>query len=104
EPRQNPGGMRGNSIHTTSKGINNDVCKEIHYPVGKIEQLLSNGWRVITFRNGTRKEINADQNSQKEYPDGTVKTVYSNERQETMFPSGRVRIKDKDGLIIIDKK
>ncbi|XP_014060628.2 uncharacterized protein si:ch211-140l13.3 isoform X1 [Salmo salar] len=63
EPRLNPGAMSGNSTHTTHKGINNDVCEEIHYPDGKIEQLLSNGWRVFTFRNGTRKEITADQKS-----------------------------------------
>ncbi|KAK6297392.1 hypothetical protein J4Q44_G00319750 [Coregonus suidteri] len=63
EPRCNPAAMSGNSPHTTHKGINNDVCEEIHYPDGKIEQLLSNGWRVFTFRNGTRKEITADQKS-----------------------------------------
>ncbi|XP_035630744.2 centromere protein J isoform X1 [Oncorhynchus keta] len=63
EPRLNPGAMSGNSTHTTHKGINNDVCEEIHYPDGKIEQLLTNGWRVFTFRNGTRKEITADQKS-----------------------------------------
>ncbi|XP_064882430.1 uncharacterized protein si:ch211-140l13.3 isoform X2 [Oncorhynchus nerka] len=32
EPRLNPGAMSGNSAHTTHKGINNDVCEEIHYP------------------------------------------------------------------------
>ncbi|XP_055740842.1 centromere protein J-like [Salvelinus fontinalis] len=63
EPRLNPGAMSGNFTHTTHKGINNDVCEEIHYPDGKIEQLFSNGWRVFTFRNGTRKEITADQKS-----------------------------------------
>ncbi|CAB1340303.1 unnamed protein product [Coregonus sp. 'balchen'] len=102
EPRCNPAAMSGNSPHTTHKGINNDVCEEIHYPDGKIEQLLSNGWRVFTFRNGTRKEITADQKSvtvtffngdvKHILADGkvTIKYLYPGGREESIFPDGTV--------------
>ncbi|XP_046878058.1 centromere protein J [Hypomesus transpacificus] len=39
------------------------ISEEIRYANGKIEHILSNGCRVITFRNGTRKEISADRKS-----------------------------------------
>ena len=40
----------------------------------------------------------------REYPDGTVKTVYPDGKQETRYSSGRIRIKDKEGNIIVDKR
>jgi centromere protein J len=40
----------------------------------------------------------------REYPDGTVKTVFSDGRQETRYPTGRLRIKDKDGNVLSDNK
>ncbi|KAF5900281.1 centromere protein J-like, partial [Clarias magur] len=58
------------------------VREETRYPDGKVEQLLSDGSRVIVFRNGTRKEIGADQKSitvtffngdvKRVLPDGTM--------------------------------
>ena len=39
----------------------------------------------------------------REYPDGTVKTVFPDGRQETRYSSGRIRIKDKNGNLIVDK-
>ncbi|KAM4694263.1 uncharacterized protein O3C94_004708 [Discoglossus pictus] len=36
------------------------VQEETQYPDGKVEKLLSDGRRIITFCNGTKKEISAD--------------------------------------------
>lgn len=57
----------------------------------------------MVFSNG-QKEVHTAQFKRREYPDGTVKTVYCNGRQETKYSTGRVRIKDEDGNIILDKK
>ncbi|XP_060115075.1 centromere protein J-like [Heteronotia binoei] len=37
-----------------------NVKEKIEYPDGKVEQLFSDGRRIMTFRNGTKKEISAD--------------------------------------------
>lgn len=61
------------------------------------------GEKVVEFTNGQR-EIHTSQYKRRMYPDGTVKTVYTNGRQETKFSYGRVRIKNNEGLHIMDKK
>lgn len=62
-----------------------------------------NGDKLVVFSNG-QKEFHTAQFKRREYPDGTIKTVYCNGRQETKYLSGRVRIKDEEGNIILDKK
>ncbi|KAL7871551.1 hypothetical protein SRHO_G00065340 [Serrasalmus rhombeus] len=75
------------------------VREEIRYPDGKIEQLLSDGSRVIVFRNGTKKEIGVDQRSvtvtffngdvKRTLPDGTVVYFYSDaQTTHSTYPSG----------------
>lgn len=61
------------------------------------------GSKTIEFNNGQR-ELHTSQFKRREYPDGTVKTVYSNGHQETKYVSGRIRVKDKDGNILMDTK
>lgn len=39
---------------------------------------------------------------QREYPDGTIKILYSNGAQETRYASGRVRLKDESGNLVMD--
>lgn len=38
----------------------------------------------------------------REYPDGTVKLIYADGTQETRYSSGRKRLKDKDGNLLMD--
>lgn len=38
----------------------------------------------------------------REFPDGTMKLVYNDGTSETRYASGRVRIKDKHGNLIMD--
>lgn len=38
----------------------------------------------------------------REYPDGTVKIVYPDGLQETRYANGRVRLKNKDGELLMD--
>ncbi|XP_078261302.1 uncharacterized protein LOC144596625 isoform X2 [Rhinoraja longicauda] len=73
------------------------------FPDGTVVHLQKHGDKIIEFTNGQR-EIHTVQYKRREYPDGTIKTVYSNGRQETKYSTGRVRIKDKDGNIVSDKK
>ena len=39
----------------------------------------------------------------REFPDGIVKTIYPDGRHETWFPNGRVRMRDKDGNVVMDQ-
>ena len=57
---------------------------------------------MIQFITG-QKEIHTAEYKRREYPDGTVKTVFTDGRQETRYPTGRVRAKDKDGNVVMDK-
>ncbi|KAK1796129.1 hypothetical protein P4O66_009209 [Electrophorus voltai] len=86
----------GTQALRASKAI---IREEICHPDGRIEQFLSNGSRVIVFRNGTTKEIGADQKSvtvsffngdvKRIQPDGTVVYHYYDAQiTHSTYPSG----------------
>ncbi|XP_041127725.1 centromere protein J [Polyodon spathula] len=87
----------------TIKNLYPDGQEESIFPDGTIIRVKLDGSKVIEFNNGQR-ELHTPEYKRREYPDGTVKTVYSNGQQETKYPTGRVRSKDKDGNIIMDTK
>ncbi|XP_074044131.1 uncharacterized protein LOC141488184 isoform X2 [Macrotis lagotis] len=77
--------------------------EETVFPDGTLVKVERNGDKTILFSNG-QKEIHTSQFKKREFPDGTIKTVFNTGHQETKYPSGRVRIKDEAGRIILDKK
>ncbi|XP_063195267.1 centromere protein J [Chroicocephalus ridibundus] len=87
----------------TIKNLFTDGQEESIFPDGTIVRVQRDGSKTIEFNNGQR-ELHTPQFKRREYPDGTVKTVYVNGQQETKYVSGRVRVKDKDGNIIMDTK
>ncbi|KAM4043965.1 centrosomal P4.1-associated protein isoform 1-T2 [Anomaloglossus baeobatrachus] len=87
----------------TIKNLYRDGKEESIFPDGTIITTHPDGTKVIEFDNGQR-EFHTAQFKRREYPDGTVKTVYTNGQQETKYASGRVRVKDKDGNVIMDTK
>ncbi|KAM9019872.1 centrosomal P4.1-associated protein isoform 1-T1 [Ara ararauna] len=87
----------------TIKNLFMDGQEESIFPDGTIVRVQRDGSKTIEFNNGQR-ELHTAQFKRREYPDGTVKTVYMNGQQETKYVSGRVRVKDKDGNIIMDTK
>uniref|UniRef100_A0A8C4UP20 Centrosomal P4.1-associated protein n=1 Tax=Falco tinnunculus TaxID=100819 RepID=A0A8C4UP20_FALTI len=87
----------------TIKNLFTDGQEESIFPDGTIVRIQRDGSKTIEFTNGQR-ELHTTQFKRREYPDGTVKTVYMNGQQETKYTSGRIRVKDKDGNIIMDTK
>ncbi|XP_050189695.1 centromere protein J isoform X2 [Myiozetetes cayanensis] len=87
----------------TIKNLFTDGQEESILPDGTIVRVQPDGSKTIEFSNGQR-ELHTAQFKRREYPDGSVKTVYMNGQQETKYGSGRVRVKDKDGNIIMDTK
>ncbi|XP_078078204.1 centrosomal P4.1-associated protein isoform X2 [Mustelus asterias] len=87
----------------TIKYLFTDGHEESVFPDGTIIRTQPDGNKIIEFNNGQR-EIHTSNYKRREYPDGTVKTVYLNGQQETRYSSGRVRIKDKEGNVIMDSK
>nr|XP_047903013.1 centromere protein J [Anser cygnoides] len=87
----------------TIKNLFTDGQEESIFPDGTIVRVQRDGSKTIEFNNGQR-ELHTSQFKRREYPDGTVKTVYTNGHQETKYISGRVRVKDKDGNILMDTK
>ncbi|XP_053792580.1 centromere protein J isoform X2 [Vidua chalybeata] len=87
----------------TIKSLFTDGQEESIFPDGTVVRVQRDGTKTIEFNNGQR-ELHTPQFKRREYPDGTVKTVYVNGQQETKYVSGRVRVKDKDGNIIMDTK
>ncbi|KAM6178968.1 centrosomal P4.1-associated protein [Rhynchocyon petersi] len=87
----------------TIKNLFADGQEESIFPDGTIVRVQRDGNKIIEFNNGQR-ELHTTQFKRREYPDGTVKTVYANGHQETKYASGRVRVKDKDGNILMDAK
>ncbi|KAK9537210.1 hypothetical protein VZT92_004845 [Zoarces viviparus] len=80
------------------------------FPSGREESVLTDGTVIQVNPDGTKeilfntgqKEVHTAEYKRREYPDGTVKTVYADGRQETRYPNGRIRIKDRDGNVVLD--
>ncbi|XP_004446761.3 centromere protein J [Dasypus novemcinctus] len=87
----------------TIKNLFADGQEESIFPDGTVVRVQCGGNKIIEFNNGQR-ELHTAQFKRREYPDGTVKTVYTNGHQETKYTSGRIRVKDKDGNVLMDTK
>ncbi|KAM3964006.1 spindle assembly abnormal 4 [Aphomia sociella] len=80
---------------------NEHVREEWRFPDGAALTVAANGEQRIVFGNG-QVEVHAKDHKRREFPDGTVKLVYQDGTSETRYASGRVRIKDKHGNLIMD--
>ncbi|XP_035224449.1 centromere protein J-like, partial [Stegodyphus dumicola] len=78
-----------------------DESLEIRQADGTVIFLLADGRQIIEYKNGQRG-IGTPDYKRLEYPDGSVKIVYKSGRQESRYANGRIRIKDKDGNLIVD--
>ncbi|XDV41340.1 hypothetical protein PO909_010227 [Leuciscus waleckii] len=118
-----------NDAQTASQARKNKVREETHYPDGRVERLFLNGCRVITFRNGTKKEIGVDksvtvsffngdvkrtladgtviyyycdaQTTHSTYPSGLEVVQFPNNQREKHHPDGTREISFPDGTIKI---
>lgn len=84
---------------TNPADIEND--EEWRYPDGTTASLKKTGEKILSLPNG-QKEIHTNDHKRREYPDGTVKIVFLDGSQETRYSNGRVRLKDKDGNLVMD--
>ncbi|XP_030040203.2 centromere protein J [Manduca sexta] len=80
---------------------NEHVREEWRFPDGATLTVSASGEQRIVFANG-QVEVHASDHKRREFPDGTVKLVYNDGTSETRYASGRVRIKDKHGNLIMD--
>lgn len=64
---------------------------------------MKSGERILLLPNG-QKEIHSNSHKRREYPDGTVKIVFPDGSQETRYSNGRVRLKNKEGKLIMDSE
>ncbi|XP_048063492.1 centromere protein J isoform X5 [Megalobrama amblycephala] len=118
-----------NDAQMASQARKNKVHEETHYPDGRVERLFLNGCRVITFRNGTKKEIGVDksvtvtffngdvkrtladgtviyyycdaQTTHSTYPSGLEVVQFPNNQRETHHPDGTREISFPDGTVKI---
>ncbi|XP_045503761.1 centromere protein J [Colias croceus] len=80
----------------------NDLVQEDwRFPDGTALTVSANGEKRIVFPNG-QIEVHAKDHKRREFPDGTVKLVYNDGTSETRYASGRIRVKDKHGNLIMD--
>uniref|UniRef100_W8BI41 Centromere protein J n=1 Tax=Ceratitis capitata TaxID=7213 RepID=W8BI41_CERCA len=89
-----------NSVKITNPA-DKDKLEEWRFADGTNLIQMHNGDRVLMLPNG-QKEIHTKLNKRREYPDGTVKLVYPDGSQETRYSNGRIRLKDKDGNLVMD--
>ncbi|XP_074641974.1 uncharacterized protein LOC141899510 isoform X2 [Tubulanus polymorphus] len=87
----------------TMKYLFPNGAEESIFGDGTVIRVEANGDKTMEFPNGQR-EIHCQSYKRREYPDGTVKTVYPDGRQETRYSGGRLRVKDKDGTVIVDRR
>ncbi|XP_017756867.1 PREDICTED: centromere protein J [Eufriesea mexicana] len=81
--------------------LESDGVEKWTLPDGTLIQILTNGERILTLPNGQR-EIHTNSHKRREYPDGTIKLIYLDGTQETRYSNGRIRLKDKDGNLLMD--
>ncbi|KAE8627483.1 hypothetical protein XENTR_v10007020 [Xenopus tropicalis] len=91
-------------------GNEEDVQGEVTYSDGKVERILRNGYHVIEFPNGTRKEVSADGKSTTvKFFNGDVKQVLGDQRiiyyyaddqtTHTTYPDGLEILQFSNGQI-----
>ncbi|XP_045454271.1 centromere protein J [Melitaea cinxia] len=80
---------------------NEHVREEWRFPDGSFLTVSANGEQRIVFANG-QVEVHAEDHKRREFPDGSVKLIYNDGTAETRYASGRIRIKDKHGNLIMD--
>ncbi|XP_026137713.1 centromere protein J-like [Carassius auratus] len=118
-----------NDTQMASQAKKNNVREETCYPDGRVERLFWNGCRVITFRNGTKKEIGVDksvtvtffngdvkrmladgtviyyhcdaQTTHSTYPSGLEVVQFPNNQREKHHPDGTREISFPDGTVKI---
>ncbi|GJQ78076.1 hypothetical protein Trydic_g2418 [Trypoxylus dichotomus] len=78
-----------------------DGSESLSYPDQTQVEISAGGEKVMHLPNG-QKEIHSVDHMRREYPDGTVKILYPDGIQETRYSSGRIRIKDRDGNLLLD--
>lgn len=93
------------SVRTTcpAKEKNDGISEEWSFSDGTNVIQKTNGERLLLLPNGQR-EVHTNGHKRREYPDGTVKIVYPDGSQESRYANGRVRLKDKDGKLIMDSE
>ncbi|KAK5638021.1 hypothetical protein RI129_012316 [Pyrocoelia pectoralis] len=74
--------------------------EEVYFPDGTIVN-INKDEQIMTLPNG-QKEVHTSEHKRREYPDGTVKILYPDGTQETRYSSGRIRLKDKHGKLVMD--
>ncbi|XP_070605863.1 centromere protein J [Erythrolamprus reginae] len=85
----------------TIKNVFTDGREVNIFPDGTIIHMQQDGSKIIEFSNG-QQEVHTAHFKRREYPDGTIKTVYADGRQETQYASGRLRVKNKNGDVVMD--
>ncbi|XP_033916656.1 centromere protein J-like [Melopsittacus undulatus] len=123
EPEKPPKSIlsRRSMLHQDRRISEEEVQEKIEYRDGKVEEVLTDGRRIITFRNGTKKEISADkrmttisffngdvkkimpdqrviyyyadaQTTHTAYPDGLEVLQFPNNQIEKRYPDGTKEI------------
>jgi len=97
----------GSKIYTYSDGIVKLVDtsgeEEVYFVDGSIMKKEPNGECTITWPSG-QKEVRTAMYVKRIYTNGTVKTMYADGSEETRYWNGRVRRKNKDGVLVDDTK
>ncbi|XP_042652057.1 uncharacterized protein LOC116962626 [Tyto alba] len=119
---------RRSTLHQERRKSEEEVQEKIQYRDGKVEEVLTDGRRIITFRNGTKKEISADkrmttisffngdvkkimpdqrviyyyadaQTTHTAYPDGLKVLQFPNNQIEKHYPDGTQEIEFPDHTV-----
>ena len=80
-----------------------DKTKNIYLTDGTIISIKPNGEKFIQHPNQT-KEIHTDTFKRKLFPNGSILTVFNTGQQEIRYANGKIKVKDAQGNIILEKK
>ncbi|CAL8082094.1 unnamed protein product [Orchesella dallaii] len=97
----------GSKIYTYSDGlvklVDSSGGEEIYFVDGSVMKKEPNGECIVTWPSG-QKEVRTAMFVKRIYTNGTVKIMYADGSEETRYYNGRVRRKNKDGILVDDTK
>lgn len=98
----------GSKVYTYKDGLVRMVdsisgSEEMIFGDGVSVQKTVDGGCTVTWPSG-QKEFRTANYVKRVYPNGTVKILYADGSEETRYCNGRVRRKDKNGMLVDDTK
>ncbi|NXP65373.1 CENPJ protein, partial [Chloropsis cyanopogon] len=90
------------NLHKERRKYGEEVQEKIEYDDGKVEEVFSDGCQILTFHNGTKKDISADEwMTTISFSNGDVKEIMPDQRIYYYADAQTIHTAYPDGLEVL---